>query len=175
MKASKLQMMKNLMLVKAFIKEGFDFVPMPVTSEAHRAQLTEQALSSVAAESVADAINDDDEGMPNVLNVPATILKDAMTNLYKEVKRASADSGNGILYDGTKVPDGVGLSEVRGFGKLGFNDGVGLILMATDNKATYDSAHNAEYPTDSEPCSNPACQACHGAKASSPVTSETKH
>lgn len=51
-------------------------------------------------------------------------------------------------------------TESRAVVKLGFEDGIGIILTLTNRQATYESAQFAKYPTEGN-CGNPDCPGCN--------------
>ncbi len=170
MKANPMQKIVTLMLVKALMEKDNLFVPMPVKNEAHLAELKKQAgkiMLDLAIEDGEDvtamaermaAADEKEQAAKASSNAtdcadkgPATFNGLDAEELYSLIEQLKAD-----LQEAADPKN----TESRAVVKLGFEDGIGIILTLTNRHATYESAQFAEYPTEGS-CGSPDCPGCN--------------
>ena len=170
MKATPLQKILMSMLVEKLISEDELFVPMPVISKQHLLELKAQA-GKIMLELAKEAGEDTSRMEESV----AAAGEKAQAAKASSNATDCADKGpatfNGL--DGAELYGLIGElkadlqeaadpknTESRAVVKLGFEDGIGIILTLTNRHATYESAQFAKYPTEGN-CGNPDCPGCN--------------
>ena len=159
-----LEVAMNMALVKRFLAKEIDFVIMPVKDAEHRIELMKMAEDITREDAVAKnkaaeqqgekdeaAAGNDSETMKSTLeSLSGDQLKQALVDINEELKPISAAAKAMNL---TK--------EVRGLAPLGFVDGIGTVVLFTDNEEIYNRASDLELSDLVKRCSNPECKACH--------------
>lgn len=170
MKANPMQKIVTLMLVKALMEQDNLFVPMPAISEQHLLELKAQAgkiMLELAKEAGEDTSRMEESVAASVEKAqaakassnatdcadkgPATFNELDGEELYSLIEQLKAD-----LQEAADPKN----TESRAVVKLGFEDGIGIILTLTNRLATYESAQFAKYPTEGN-CGNPDCPGCN--------------
>lgn len=170
MKANPLQKIATMMFVEKLMSSDDLFVPMPVLSKQHLLELKAQAgkilleLAKEAGEdtsemgkSVAAAVEKAKaaKASSNATDCadkgPATFNELDGEEIYSLIEQLKAD-----LQEAADPKN----TESRAVVKLGYEDGIGIILTLTNRHATYESAQFAEYPTEGN-CGNPDCPGCN--------------
>lgn len=170
MKATPLQKILMSMFVEKLISEDELFVPMLVLSKPHLLELKAQA-GKIMLELAKEA-GEDTSGMEESVaaagekaqaakassNATDCADKDLATfnqldgtELYSLIEQIKAD-----LQEAADPKN----TESRSVVKLGFEDGIGIVLTLTNRLATYESAEFAKYPTEGN-CGNPDCPGCN--------------
>ena len=168
MKANPLQKIVTMMLVEKLISEGEFVVPMPVISKQHLLELKAQA-GKIMLELAKKEAGEDTSGMEE--SVAASVEKaqaakasdkgDSMT-----FNSISPSQFYGLISDmKDKLKESVRLSEKevnegRAIVKMGFEDGMGIVVFLTDSQSVYDTAEHADFPGEQN-CGNPDCPACN--------------
>ena len=167
MKANPMQKIVTLMLVKALMEQDNLFVPMPAINEQHLLELKAQA-GKIMLELAKEA-GEDTSGMEE--SVAASVEK---------AKAASAsDKGGSMTFNSISPSQLYGLindtkdklkesarlsekkvNEARAVVKMGFEDGVGMVVFLTNSQSVYDTAEYADFPGEQN-CGNPDCPGCN--------------
>ena len=170
MKANPLQKIVTMMIVERLMSESNLFVPMPAISKQHLLELKAQAgkimlelakeagedtsrmeESVAAAGEKAQAASANRNADDHTDKGPATFNELDGAELYSLIEKLKAD-----LQEAADPKN----TESRAVVKLGFEDGIGIILTLTNRLATYESAQFAKYPTEGN-CGNPDCLGCN--------------
>lgn len=168
MKASPLQKIVTLMLVKALMEQDNLFVPMPVISKQHLLELKAQA-GKIMLELAKEAGEDTSEmeermaaaGDKAAASASASDKGDSMT-----FNSISPSQLYGLISDmKDKLKESVRLSEkevneARAIVKMGFEDGMGMVVFLTNSQSVYDTAEYADFPGEQK-CDDPDCPGCN--------------
>lgn len=167
MKATPLQKILMSMLVEKLISEDELFVPMPVISKQHLLELKAQAVK-IMLELAKEAGED------------TSRMEESVAARVEKAQAASAsDKGDGMTFNSIspsqlyglitgmkdKLKESVRLSEkevneARAIVKMGFEDGVGMVVFLTNSQSVYDTAEHADFPGEQN-CGNPDCPGCN--------------
>lgn len=167
MKANPLQKIVTMMVVERLMSENNLFVPMPVISEQHLLELKAQA-GKIMLE-LAKKAGEDTSRMEESVAAAAEKAQAASASDKDEGMSFSSISPNqfyrliGDMKD--KLKESVRLSEkevneARAIVKMGFEDGVGMVVFLTDSRSVYDTAEHADFPGEQN-CGNPDCPGCN--------------
>ncbi|WPJ30537.1 hypothetical protein [Pseudoalteromonas phage vB_PalP_Y7] len=167
MKATPLQKILMSMLVEKLISEDELFVPMPVTSKQHLLELKAQA-GKIMLELAKEA-GEDTSRMEE--SVAAAGEKAQAASASDKDESMSFDSISPNQFYGLiggmkdKLKESVRLSEkevneARAIVKMGFEDGVGMVVFLTNSQSVYDTAEHADFPGEQN-CGNPDCPGCN--------------
>lgn len=170
MKANSLQKIVTMMLVEKLMSQSNLFIPMPAINKQHLLELKAQAgkimleLAKEAGEDTsrmeesvavagekAQAAKASSNATDCADKGPATFNQLDGAELYSLIEKLKAD-----LQEAADPKN----TESRAVVKLGFEDGIGIILTLTNRQATYETAQFAEYPTEGN-CGNPDCPGCN--------------
>lgn len=167
MKANPMQKIVTLMLVKALMEQDNLFVPMPVINEQHLLELKAQA-GKIMLELAKEAGED------------TSRMEESVAAAGQKAQAASAsDKGDSMTFNSIspsqfyglisdmkdKLKESVRLSEkevneARAIVKMGFEDGMGIVVFLTDSQSVYDTAEYADFPGEQN-CGNPDCPGCN--------------
>lgn len=167
MKANPMQKIVTLMLVKALMEQDNLFVPMPAINEQHLLELKAQA-GKIMLE-LAKAAGEDTSRM-----------EESVAAAGEKAQAASAsDKGDSMTFNSIspsqlyglisdmkdKLKESVRLSEkevneARAIVKMGFEDGMGMVVFLTNSQSVYDTAEYADFPGEQK-CDDPDCPGCN--------------
>ena len=167
MKANPLQKILMSMLVEKLISEDELFVPMPVTSQQHLLELKAQAgkiMLELAKEAGEDTSGMEESVAASVEKAQAAKASDKGDSMT--FNSISPSQFYGLISDmKDKLKESVRLSEKevnegRAIVKMGFEDGMGIVVFLTDSQSVYDTAEYADFPGEQK-CDDPDCPGCN--------------
>lgn len=167
MKANPMQKIVTLMLVKDLMEHDSLFVPMPVINEQHLLELQAQAgkiVLELAKEDGEDTSRMEESVAASVEKAQAAKASDKGDSMT--FNSISPSQFYGLISDmKDKLKESVRLSEkevneARAIVKMGFEDGVGMVVFLTNSPSVYDTAEHADFPGEQN-CGNPDCPGCN--------------
>lgn len=167
MKANPLQKIVSMMLVEKLMSEDELFVPMPVISKQHLLELKAQAgkiMLELAKEAGEDTSEMEESVAASVEKAQAASASDKGDSMT--FNSISPSQLYGLISDmKDKLKESVRLSEkevneARAIVKMGFEDGVGMVVFLTNSQSVYDTAEYADFPGEQN-CGNPDCPGCN--------------
>ena len=167
MKASPLQKIVTMMLVKELVEQDNLFVPMPVINEQHLLELKAQAgkiMLELAKEAGEDTSRMEESVAASVEKAQAASASDNGDSMT--FNSISPSQLYGLISDmKDKLKESVRLSEkevneARAIVKMGFEDGIGVVVFLTNSQPVYDTAEHADFPGEQK-CDDPDCPGCN--------------
>lgn len=167
MKATPLQKILMSMLVEKLISEDELFVPMPVISKQHLLELKAQAgkiMLELAKEAGEDTSGMEESVAASVEKAQAAKASDKGDSMT--FNSISPSQLYGLISDmKDKLKESVRLSEkevneARAIVKMGFEDGMGMVVFLTNSQSVYDTAEYADFPGEQK-CDDPDCPGCN--------------
>lgn len=167
MKANPLQKIVTMMLVEKLMSQSNLFIPMPAINKQHLLELKAQA-GKIMLELAKEAGED------------TSRMEESVAASVEKAQAASAsDKGDSMIFNSINPSQFYGLisamkdklkesvrlseqevSEARAIAKMGFEDGVGVVVFLTNSQSVYDTAEHADFPGEQN-CGNPDCPGCN--------------
>lgn len=195
-KAMPAEAVSSMLMSKSLGLARIDYIPVPVKDDAHRNQIIEQVNRSfeelegkgffesespdqaeellmqrmgVSEDEIAKKVK---EGLKSVLDGrrdQKTIQEATFKSLTGEAMKSLLDQArNQIISAAARSPD----AGIRGLVRLGFEDGMGVAVVFTNDKVFYDNIEDVELPGFDldDKCGDLSCKACHpNAEPDSPI------
>lgn len=167
MKANPIQKIVTLMLVKDLMEQDNLFVPMPVINKQHLLELKAQAgkiMLELAKEAGEDTSRMEESVAASAEKAQAASASDKGDSMT--FNSISPSQLYGLISDmKDKLKESVRLSEkevneARAIVKMGFEDGMGMVVFLTNSQSVYDTAEYADFPGEQK-CDDPDCPGCN--------------
>ena len=153
------------MFVEKLISEDELFVPMPVTSQQRLLELKAQA-GKIMLELAKKAGEDTSRMEESVAAAGEKAQAASAKSEGMSFNSISPSQLYGLIGDmKDKLKESVRLSEkevneASAIVKMGFEDGVGMVVFLTNSQSVYDTAEHADFPGEQN-CGNPDCPGCN--------------
>lgn len=167
MKANAQQKMLTMLLVEALMAQDNLFVPMPVKSKAHLNELKEQA-SKIMFDLAVEAGEDVTEMVARMATAGASVVPAPAEDENEDptFEALTPDSLYELIADmkdktlAMQLSSNEPFTASRGIAKLGFTNGVGVVVMLITSEYCYHNIQDVELPGEG-PCGNPDCKNCN--------------
>lgn len=192
-RATPMDAIKNMLMAKSLEKAGIDYIAVPVKDGAYRAQIIEQVKKSYEEvtghsfqerkEALFEKLGGSEEDLSQMVG---EVLDAAFSGFGKKQGQRLAQDAmqSGELKEDTfKSLDGESMKKmlsqardkilsaaarkpnmgIRGLVRLGFEDGMGVAVVFTNDEIFYDNIQDAELPgfDPDDKCGDLSCKACH--------------